>query len=308
VTAGGRAYNIGSPGQGDNVPEKLKIGSVPYLNAWPLVRGLDEREDVAMRREVPSGLAQLLRTGEVDAAMLPSIEYFRLSAEGLERARGAAPGAPAGGLRGYVALPVAAIGSRGPIGSVKLFGFAEPDKLKRVLMDPASRTSNALARLIVTRGLGSRPHFVLPQEIGTGPTREPDAELVMGDRALAAERPHAKWVLDLGQEWDAMVHKPFIYAMWVARAVGPIDRLVQVLAAARDAGLAARDELAERGARAVGITAQAARRYLTDQVRYDFGSKEQDGLRAFYRMAAEDGMAPEGMRLRMARPGGGEEA
>ena len=76
--------------------EKLKIGSVPFLNAWPLVHGLAEQEDVALRLELPPALAPLLRTGEVDAALVPSIEYFRLAAEGLERARRAA--AP-GGLR-----------------------------------------------------------------------------------------------------------------------------------------------------------------------------------------------------------------
>jgi chorismate dehydratase len=285
------------------VPEKINIASVPFLNAWPLVYGLEARADVALRRELPPVLAQLLRVGEADAALVPSIEYFRLAAEGLERARHAA--APGGGLRGYVALPVAAIGSRGAIGSVKLFGYAEPDKLKRVLLDSASRTSNAMARVIVTRCLGSRPHFVMPDEIGAGPARQPDAELVMGDRALSAERPHAKWVLDLGLEWHRLTHKPFIYAMWVARAGGPLERLVEVLGEARDRGLAARETLAGEGAAALGIPADVARRYLVDQVRYEFGNSEQDGLRTFYRMATEEGLAPEGMRLRVARPGGG---
>lgn len=283
------------------MPEKLKIGSVPYMNAWPLVHGLDERSDVALRRDLPAALPQLLRTGDVDAAMLPSIEYFRLAAEGLERARRAAA---AGGLGGYVALPVAAIGSRGAVGSVMLFGFAEPDRLKRVLLDPASRTSNAMARVIVTRCLGSRPHFVLPEEIGPGQARQPDAELVMGDRALSAERPQAKWVLDLGQEWDRLAHKPFIYAMWVARADGPLARLTDVLAEARDRGLAAREALADHGAQALGISTDAARRYLLQQVRYGFGQKEQDGLRVFYRMAAEEGLAPDGVHLCVARPAG----
>jgi chorismate dehydratase len=283
------------------VAEKLKIGSVPFLNAWPLVHGLAEQEDVALRLELPPALAPLLRTGEVDAALVPSIEYFRLAAEGLERARRAA--AP-GGLRGYVALPVAAIGSRGTIGSVKLFGYVDQDKLKRVLLDSSSRTSNAMARVIVTRTLGCRPHFVLPEEIAAGPARAPDAELVMGDRALSATRLEARWVLDLGQEWHRLTHKPFVYAMWVARASGPLARLVEILAAARDRGLPARKDLAVRAAKTLGISAEAARLYLTEQVHYTFGEKEQDGLRAFYRMVAEDGLAPEGVRLRVAHPSG----
>lgn len=278
--------------------DKIRIGSVPYLNAWPLVHGLAEREDVTLRLEVPSALAALLKNGEVDAAMAPSIEYFRLAAEGTERVR-KHDTEPA--LRGYVALPVAAIGSRGAIGSVRLFGYTEPNRLRRVLLDPASRTSNALARLIVTRRLGSDPHFVLPEEIGPSPTRRPDAELVMGDRALSAERPDSQWVLDMGEEWEHFTHRPFIYAMWIARADAPVERLTEILSEAKRQGMAAMDTLVQRAVELLGLPLNVARRYLTHQVRYDFGVKEQDGLRAFYRMAAEEGLVPEGARLRVAK-------
>jgi len=279
------------------MPGKVTIGTVRFLNAWPLTFGLEGRDDVGLRAEAPSALAPLLRTGEVDVALLPSIEYFRMAAEGPERARGGAGG-------GYVALPVAAIGSRGPIGSVRLFGYAEPAKLRRVHLDPASRTSNALAEILVVRRLKAWPHFTVPLEGAPPPARPPDAELIVGDRALSAERPGARWVLDLGQEWEGYVHRPFIYAFWVARAGAPLEWLIEVLSAARDRGLAARDELAVRGAKAVGIPVEAARRYLTEQVEYEFGPKQHQGLRAFYRMASEDGLAPDGVRLHLARAGG----
>ena len=92
----------------------------------------------------------------------------------------------------------------------------------------------------------------------------------------------------------------------MARADGPLEVLVELLSAARDAGLAARGQLAARAARQLGIPAETAERYLTEQVRYEFGAKEQSGVRAFYRMAVAEGLAPEGLRLRMASPGGGE--
>ena len=280
--------------------EKLRIGTVRFLNAWPLVFGLKDRADVELRAEVPSALGPMLARGEVDVALAPSIEYFRLASEGAERARAA--GALRGAHAGFVALPVAAIGSRGAIGSVKLFGFAEQDRLRRVLLDPASRTSNALARVLVVRRLGCTPHFVMPEEIGLTPPRPPDAEVVIGDRALTAERPGAKWVRDLGEEWHRFMRLPFVYAFWMARTDAPLGRLTEMLAEARDRGLAARESIAEKAARELGLPGDVARRYLLDEVRYGFGPKEQEGLRAFYRMAAEEGLAPEGVRLRLARP------
>lgn len=278
---------------------KIRVGTVRFLNAWPLVFGLRDREDVDLRSEVPSALGPLLARGEVDVALAPSIEYFRLAADGTERTRAAE--APRGARAGFVALPVAAIGSRGAIGSAKLFGFAEQDRLRRVLLDPASRTSNALARVLVIRRFGCTPHFVMPDQIGPTPSRPPDAEVVIGDRALAAERPEALWVRDLGEEWHRFVRLPFVYAFWMARADAPLAYLMALLTEARDRGLAARESIAEEGARAIGIPAEAAARYLLEQVRYGFGPKEQAGLRAFYRMAAEEGLAPEGVRLSVVR-------
>jgi len=280
--------------------EKLRIGTVRFLNAWPLVFGLKDRADVELRAEVPSALGPMLARGEVDVALAPSIEYFRLASEGAERARAA--GALRGAHAGFVVLPVAAIGSRGAIGSVKLFGFAEQDRLRRVLLDPASRTSNALARVLVVRRLGCTPHFVMPEEIGLTPPRPPDAEVVIGDRALTAERPGAKWVRDLGEEWHRFMRLPFVYAFWMARTDAPLGRLTEMLAAARDRGLAARESIAEKAARELGLPGDVARRYLLDEVRYGFGPKEQEGLRAFYRMAAEEGLAPEGVRLNLVKP------
>ena len=319
----------------------LRIGAVPYVNAWPLTFGLAERADVRLRLAEPSALAPLLCGGEVDVALVPAIEYFRLSADSQERARGkkgtgvfcaehpeGRPGkilpspfrpSPPSPPR-FVVLPVAAIGSRGRCGSVRLFGWAEMEKVRRVLLDPASRTSNALARLLLGRQFGVRAHYVFPGEAGpvvesishyragavlaqeapqARRERRPDAELVIGDRGLVAERADAEWVLDLGREWDRFVRHPFVFAVWAARADAPLADAVRLLAEARDAGLEARDALAERAERERGIPAAQAHQYLVHQVRYAFGRKERQGLAVFYRMASEDGLAPIGGRLEL---------
>ena len=280
--------------------EAVSIGAIGFLNARPLIYGLEGREGVRLCLGLPGDLAAMLKSGEVDAALLSAIEYFRLAAGVGERARFRRVG---GETRAepthFVALPVAAIGSRGRVGSVRLFGYKEPRELRRVLLDPASRTSNALAQILVMRQLGVRPHFVMPEEIGSSTARRPDAELVIGDRGLVARHPEALWELDLGLEWQRLTRQPFVYAFWAARSDAPIARLIALLAEARDRGLEAREALAAEAPAKHGIPADVALRYLTEQIRYTFGPKEYAGLAAFHRMAAEEGLAPEGAALRL---------
>ena len=47
-----------------------RIGSVPYLNSVPLTHGIEEQIDFV----VPSALAEKLRAGELDAALVSVTE------------------------------------------------------------------------------------------------------------------------------------------------------------------------------------------------------------------------------------------
>jgi len=54
---------------------RVRLGAVGYLNARPLTWALDRRpERWHMRYDVPATCADLLRTGQVDLGLTPSIE------------------------------------------------------------------------------------------------------------------------------------------------------------------------------------------------------------------------------------------
>ena len=56
----------------------IRLGAVNYLNARPLVHGLDQRTDLfALRFDPPSVCATLLHESSIDVGMIPSIEYCR---------------------------------------------------------------------------------------------------------------------------------------------------------------------------------------------------------------------------------------
>jgi chorismate dehydratase len=80
----------------------VRIGAVSYLNARPLVVGLEaHRERFAVRYDLPSTCAQLLHGHEIDLGLIPSIEYLR-------------------GER-YAIVPDCAVASDGPVASVALW-------------------------------------------------------------------------------------------------------------------------------------------------------------------------------------------
>src|SRR5262245_66316634 len=80
---------------------KVRLGAVGYLNARPLVYGLDRSPRFDVRYDVPSECARLLHAQAIDVGLIPSIEYLR--------------GGP------YRIAPDLAIVSRGPVAAVALY-------------------------------------------------------------------------------------------------------------------------------------------------------------------------------------------
>ena len=181
---------------------RYRLGSVPYLNAEPLLDGLE-----ASLRVEPSRLMRSLLAGEVDVGVLSV---------------GAAL------LHGLRILPSCGVASDGPVGSVFLLHEAPFCEVRRVRPDPASVTSNLLARILVERTGSGTWKEVEQQEEG---------RVLIGDAALALE----DWKgTDLGKAWKDWTGLPFVFAAWV---VGPqvpdagLEELDMELAAAAERGM-----------------------------------------------------------------------
>ena len=130
-------------------------------------------------------------------------------------------------------------------------------------------------------------------------TRACDAALLIGDPALEAD--HGALGLrkqDLGEAWTAMTGLPFVYACWTGRPglLTPDD--VGALQAAQAEGVAALDAIASEYAGLDEPRVARAAAYLRDNVRYGLGPDEEAGLRTFYRLAGELGLAPAGRDVR----------
>ncbi|HZL99446.1 MAG TPA: MqnA/MqnD/SBP family protein, partial [Planctomycetota bacterium] len=101
----------------------VRLGSVPYLNARPLVAGLDRERGVELSEAPPSELARQLRAGRLDAALASAVELLRDPP------------------LGWIAGP--AIASRGPVASILLFVRGPPAAVRSLALDRSSLTAAA---------------------------------------------------------------------------------------------------------------------------------------------------------------------
>jgi chorismate dehydratase len=260
----------------------VRLGAVGYLNARPLVWGLDRSLRFLLRFDVPSTCASLLHDGAIEIGLIPSIEYLR--------------GGP------YAIVPDLAIASRGPVASVLLFTSRPIRDVRSIAMDVSSRTSVALVRVLCAQLFKINPKIEpagpdLPQMLGRC-----DAALIIGDNALFqppdVEHTLPVEVIDLGKAWTDLTGLPFVYAFWAGRPgmLEPGD--VEALQSARDAGVAASDDVACAYLRDMPARQTLGMRYLRENIKYHLGAEEQAGLELFYRYAAEIDVAPSSDGLR----------
>ncbi len=248
----------------------LRLGTVPYLNALPLVAGLDACPGVQLTAAVPSQLAPLLRQGALDLALVSAIELFRDPP-----------------LRW---VPGPAITSCGPVRSINLYLRRPADQLQRVALDTSSLTAAALTQVCLARFLECPAYEIVP-----APPELPlsaidaDGVLRIGDPALRTE-PEGLDVLDLGAVWSEHTGLPFVYALWLAGPRCPADANLAPLAQAREQGLNQRSTLAERFAAEHSLPAELCRDYLAHSIGYSLGADELAGLALFGRLAHELGL------------------
>jgi predicted solute-binding protein len=250
-----------------------RLGAVTYLNARPLVYGLETAGRFALRYDIPSECARLLHARETDVGLIPSIEHLR-------------------GAASYLLVPGPAVTSRGPVASVAIYTRREPKDIRTIAMDTSSRTSVALATILLRRrfDVTAEPAAMAPDlDAMLG---QADAALIIGDVALFLDHEAAGVrKLDLGEEWTAMTGLPFVYACWSGWPDALDAGDVVALQRARDAGVAQSDAVAAAYYPDDTSRQAVARRYLRDNVRYVLGDDELEGLRTFYRYADELALA-----------------
>ena len=252
--------------------QALRLGCVSFLNATPLIYGLEEAAGIELGLDVPSRLLDGMQEGRYDVALLPVIDYQRM-----------------GGLR---LLASGGIGCDGPTLTVRVFSPVPIQRIETLACDTDSHTSVALARVVLAESYGVRPEFVPLPTVREGQANGRVARLLIGDKVVAQEPPRSlmPYQLDLGEAWKELTGLPFVFAAWMAREGVELDDLPARLERAKRDGLRNVDQIIARHAASRGWPADVARGYLTESLRFDIGPGQRQAIGLIHSLAFKHGI------------------
>jgi chorismate dehydratase len=253
------------------------VAASSYLNTAPLIwsfaRGPRRAEVGLLTDTAPARCADMLARGQVEAALVPVIEYQRLPEAAV--------------------VPGVCVGARREVHSVVLVtrGACLED-VNSVALSTESRTSAALVEVIFREFVGSVPRLEPTAPSLVEMLREHDAALVIGDPAMTFPREGLR-VYDMAALWREFTGLGFVFAMWMAhesaaRRVGSVD-----FAAARDEGLARVEEIAAEYERELGRPRAELVSYLTRNICFELDEEMRAGLELFFRLAHKHGVTRE---------------
>lgn len=252
----------------------IQIGTVPYLNEKPLTRWFTHTDEgrasgIEVIPAVPSALANMLKSGEIAAALVSSFEYFRTP--------------------GYAIAPGVSISGQGDIESVRAFSRLPWRATQTVALDTSSLTSVALLKILLAEQYGAHPDFISCPPDFDKMLALADAGLLIGDKGMLFDGTGLN-VLDVGRGWRKLTGLPFVYAVWMGQAADLTPHLVQSLNIAKEWGLGQIDIIAEEQAQSLGCSVATCRRYLTEVMDYDLGEEHWKALEMFGAKAYANGL------------------
>lgn len=214
------------------------------------------------RFDLPARCAEAVADGDAEIGLVPCAEIERL---------------------GLAFLPDVGIACEGPVRSILLFSRVPFRQIRTLAVDSGSRTSVALARILLRERYGVEPILTAQVPELAAMLEGNDAALVIGDPALRLEPRALPWHwMDLGAEWTEWTGLPMVFAAWAGRE--------QVLAGAgvREAfvgswewGKGHWDEIFARAGAERAFTPDLAETYLKRNIQFDLTPRHLKGLARF---------------------------
>jgi chorismate dehydratase len=288
--------------------DSLRISIVEYLNTAPLVRGFTHgplRGKYELSFTVPSQCAEALRSGAVDVAIIPAIEYQRIP--------------------GLVILPNLSIASKKSVRSLLLVSKKPLHQVARIALDRSSRSTQALTRILCERHWHISPEFFEAAPDLAEMLRHSDAALLIGDPALrlaiaTAPSTHRGssgelvttaaaaglsgsnrlFLYDIVEQWRAMTSLPAVLAVWAARRAAVTPELVQDFQDSLAFGLQHLDAIAAEASAEMNLPAADLRRYLAENIDYHLDEENLEGLTRYFDLAASLGLIPQANKIVVA--------
>jgi chorismate dehydratase len=289
---------------------KLRISIVEYLNTAPLVWGFTDgplagKYDLSFT--VPSQCAEALRRGDVDLAIIPSIEYQRID--------------------NLFVMPGISVAAKDEVRSLLVVAKKPIELAKRIALDSSSRATQALVKILAADLWKIRPEFVEAPPDASEMLKNADAALIIGDpalriamkmEALAAKVASGEdcckgdpedmpvpgfettFVYDVAYQWRELTGKPCVLAIWAGRPEAMTRGVIADFHASKEYGVARIREICEAASIKLDMPPRELERYLIENIHFGLEEEYLDGLRLYYEKARSIGDIPRNNPLHFA--------
>lgn len=173
------------------------------------------------------------------------------------------------------------IGADGEVASVCLFSDVPLEDVTEVLLDYQSRTSVALAKILLKEYWKVQPKLTDAKADFREQIHGTTAGLVIGDRAFE-QRKKSAYIYDLGKAWKDFTGLPFVFAAWISNKKLD-DQFIRSFNKATGAGLHALDEIIAQNP----YPLFDLRKYFTQCISYTLDDRKREGLDLFLKKAGE---------------------
>ena len=241
--------------------DKIKVGAVSYLNTKPLLYGIERSsllDEIELCLEYPSQLAQQLKHGELDMALLPVAAI-----KGIEDAK---------------IVSDYGIAADGKVASVAIFSKMPMESIETVILDYQSRTSVMLAQILLEKYWKKKVTFKQADNNFIEEINNQTAAVIIGDRALA-QLHNFNFVYDLSLAWKDFTGLPFVFATWVSNKNLP-EKFLKKFNEANAIGLQYLDEIVHENP----FPFYNLKTYYTENIHYYLDEEKRKGLAHFLEM------------------------
>ena len=185
--------------------KNIRISAVSYTNTKPFIYGLQHTpiiNKIDLSLDNPTDCAQKLIDDVVDIGLIPVAATLS--------------------LKEWEIVSDYCIGAVGAVNSVFIFSNSEIKDIKTLQLDPQSRSSNNLARVLLKNYWKTEPVLVT-DAVDYARSAEADIAFVqIGDRTFGKKDQYS-FVYDLAEEWQKFTGLPFVFAAWIANKQIPGD-------------------------------------------------------------------------------------
>jgi len=178
---------------------KIRISAVSYTNTKPFIYGLQHTgilEKIELSLDNPSDCAQKLIDDVVDIGLIPVAATLS--------------------LKHWEIVSDYCIGAVGAVNSVFIFSNCDIKDVKTLQLDPQSRSSNNLAKVLLENYWKADHLMIMEGAADYAMSNDPNTAFVqIGDRTFGKKEQYP-FVYDLAEEWQKFTGLPFVFAAWIA--------------------------------------------------------------------------------------------